>query len=144
MNNLLLPIGYPDRDRAKLRHISKLPSPTSYQEHYQIYGHVHNLPIYDGAGCMPDIVGRWVFYGSRVRKIQLDELAKCKGVPGEWRDKPLVAYKAWVGATAVQIWTVVYVAPAKATTSSRETTQTRVTQAAETGLVEDACCKIGD
>ncbi|CAB9523251.1 unknown protein (Partial), partial [Seminavis robusta] len=108
MSNLPLPIGYPDRDRAKLRQISKLPSPTTYQEHYQLYGHVQNLPIYDGTGCMPDSVGRWVFDGSRVRKLQLDELAKGKGVPGEWRDKSLeLPYKAVVGATAVHIWTVV-------------------------------------
>ncbi|CAB9521782.1 hypothetical protein SEMRO_1232_G254690.1 [Seminavis robusta] len=108
MSNLLLPIGYPDQDRAKLRQISKLPSPTTYQELYQLYGHVQNLPIYDGTGCMPDSVGRWVFDGSRVRKLQPDELAKGKGVPGEWRDKTReLPYKAVVGATTVHIWTVV-------------------------------------
>ncbi|CAB9524865.1 hypothetical protein (Partial), partial [Seminavis robusta] len=90
---------------------------------------------------MPDSVGRWVFDGSRVRKLQLDELAKGKGVPGEWRDKSLeLPYKAVVGATAVHIWTVVCDAvagwliptPKDGTTSSRETDSDTVTTAAET------------
>ncbi|CAB9530606.1 hypothetical protein SEMRO_2952_G340930.1 [Seminavis robusta] len=146
MSNLLLLIGYPDQDRAKLRQISKLPSPTTYQEHYQLYGHVQNLPIYDGTGCMPDSVGRWVFDGSRVRKLQLDELAKGKGVPGEWRDKTReLPYKAVVGATAVHIWTVVCDAvagwliptPKDGTTSSGETDSDTVTTAAETWAADE-------
>ncbi|CAB9530777.1 hypothetical protein SEMRO_3038_G342600.1 [Seminavis robusta] len=52
-----------------------------------IIGTVGRHPIYSGEGCMPDRAGAWVADERRVRRLQRGEMAKAKGLPGEWLDK---------------------------------------------------------
>jgi hypothetical protein len=58
---------------------------------------------------MPDVLGSWVQVDKGIRHLQIEELAKAKGVPKEWQPISRKKHKLWrtvVGQlTAGHLWT---------------------------------------
>ena len=65
--------------------------------------------VYSPAGCMVDTLkGQFIATEQGVRKVLVDELAKAKGLPSEWRDKNFsLPRKAVEEATSAHLWSAV-------------------------------------
>ena len=149
MSNLLRSHGIPPQDRAKRHLTQRFPEPDLSNHPHHLVGLVGGHPIYGNQGCMPDKIGRWVDDGVNIRKLRAAELAKGKGLPGEWVAKgqePELSYSVVTGATSVHIWTVVCDSIAQWVHADKDTTEMgdrstedsdTVTTAAETWADED-------
>ena len=106
MSNLLRSFEVPRRDYAPPQSI-RLDTPRLRGPCMEI-GTVGGGNIFDPSGCMPDDLGAWVQDDKRVRRLQSKELAKAKGVPGEWMDSSERLDSRAVGeSTSLNIWTAV-------------------------------------
>lgn len=107
MRNLLMPCGIPHRERAHPKAPFLPATPISAPDQACIItGYIHERPVYDPEGCMPDALGSWVATDRGIRRLQADELAKAKGLPSEWRNKKLsIPPECTRPATALHIWT---------------------------------------
>ena len=90
MSNLLQPVGIPFHDRAKPG-AAKLEPPAPALDQPQgplCVGTCNAGKVYHPDECMVDSLdGNWVSTEQGVRKIQVAELAKAKGLPSEWKSK---------------------------------------------------------
>ena len=104
MSNLLMPFGVPaaawtkmvpsteETDRRFLPCVSKFKFGRS--------------PIFDPEGPMPDVLDSWVQVDKGIRRLQVEELAKGKGVPKEWQ--PVSRKKRNLWRTVVSLITVAH------------------------------------
>ena len=107
MRNLLLPFGIPYRDWAPPKLISLLSAPT-WEGDCTIVGHLQQHPIYGSDGCMPNYLGAWVQTDRGVRRLQIKELAKGKGLPSEWAQPDTSLIPACVvPATSTHVWSAI-------------------------------------
>ena len=117
MSNLLAPFGIPYKDRAPPAAVNleqgPLPSETSGPLKVGTCG---AGTIYHPTGCMVDSLDQqWIATEQGVRRIQVDELAKAKGLPSEWKQKhcqlSLKQQQLWAKtvaqATSLHSWVVV-------------------------------------
>ena len=108
MQNLLLPTGIPKRDYAPRKGVKTLTNPTVKEDGRVILGTCGKENTCSIEGVMPDDVHSFLQTEKGVRRIQVDELAKAKGVPGEWRDKKVIMDKTTtLEATSIHILTAV-------------------------------------
>ena len=84
MRNLLMHCGVrkKDWDKSKFE-----PTIISEESPCRLVGWCGNRPVFDPDGCMPDNSEVLVQTERGIRKLQIDELAKAKGLPSEWRDQ---------------------------------------------------------
>ena len=104
MRNLLLPCGIPKRDWAPHKEIELFASPEQNNS-CQISGYLRGRPIYHPDGVLPDSTDSWIDTEKGVRRIQISELAKAKGLPSEWTTKATRLPPKMVGASvSVHSW----------------------------------------
>lgn len=104
MSNLLMPVGVPPAAWTKM-------VPNTKSTNRRCLPCVSNLgfgftPIFDPQGPMPDALDSWVQVDKGIRRIQIEELAKAKGVPKEWQPASRKKRKLW--RTVVSLLTVVH------------------------------------
>ena len=91
MQNLLMPCGIPSKEWHKSTIPLKLDPPSSLSTQPsgpRCIGTCGKGQVWHPDGCMPDsLANTWVATDQGVRRLQVDELAKAKGLPSEWRDK---------------------------------------------------------
>ena len=63
------------------------------------------LPIFSPNGCLPDRVGALIGMEWAVRRVQVDELAKVKGIPEEWITQGILMTCLVNQLTDLHIWT---------------------------------------
>jgi hypothetical protein len=75
----------------------------------QVVGSIKSTSIYGTEGCMPHAIGSWIADGTKgVRRLQIMEVAKGKGLPSEWLTKgAVIEAKVIVQETCLHIWTAV-------------------------------------
>ena len=107
MSNLLMPFGVPAAAWTKM-------VPNSSGGHQRCLPCVSTsgfgrAPIFDPQGPMPDALDSWVQVEKGIRRLQVEELAKAKGVPKEWEPTSRKKRKLWrtvVGQlTVLHLWT---------------------------------------
>ena len=81
MQNLLQPCGIPPGDWAKPKAFTQREAE---EGPIQIRGRVGNFPVIGPQGCMPDDLNTFVETEKGIRRLQVEELGKAKGIPGEW------------------------------------------------------------
>ena len=107
MSNLLSPCGVPKRDWARASSVRR-HSTTRDQGPTKITGRVGKFPLLHPDGCMGDSMDFWTDSDRGVRRLQVEELAKGKGLPSEWRDKAKLLPKETVAkATSLHLWMTV-------------------------------------
>jgi hypothetical protein len=84
MSNLLMPFGVPSAAWTKKVPNSKHPDPRGLPCISHL-GFGRSDPIFDPQGPMPDVLGSWFQVDKGIRRLQIEELAKAKGVPKEWQ-----------------------------------------------------------
>jgi hypothetical protein len=109
MQNLLIPFGVPSSEWAPRAAIQWYPQRQISEEGFQVLGHLKHRPIYGTEGCMPDEIGSWIADGTKgVRRLQVMEVAKGKGLPSEWLAKgAVIDPKVIAPETCLHIWTAV-------------------------------------
>lgn len=109
MQNLLIPFGVPSSEWAPRKAIQWLAHPHVSEEGFHVLGHIKNKPIYGTEGCMPEEIGSWIADGLKgVRRLQIMEVAKGKGLPGEWLAKgAAIDSRVVAEETCLHIWTAV-------------------------------------
>lgn len=109
MRNLLQPFGVPKGAWAPSKAVRKHPTPFVSEEGWQIMGTIGEHSIYGADGVMPDHIGSWIADGDKgVRRLQVAEFAKGKGLPSEWLTKgAALPHKAVSEDTCLHIWSVV-------------------------------------
>jgi len=65
------------------------------------------IPVFSPDGCLPDKVGALIETEQGVRRLQMDELARAKGVPSEWITQDLLTSRGLRHLTALHIWAAV-------------------------------------
>jgi hypothetical protein len=107
MSNLLVPFGVPPAAWTKMKPTSQVPSrcylPCVSNSRFG------RSPIFEPQGHMPDALDSWVQVDKGIRRLQVEELAKAKGVPKEWMPASRKKRGLWctvvASLTVVHLWT---------------------------------------
>jgi hypothetical protein len=90
---------------------------------------IQGSPVYDATGLMPDRPNTWIRSEKGIRRLQACEMAKAKGMPGEWTTKDLKWKNTWIqDSTSLHIWTTAL----GAVSEWFEATPTKIAQEAAT------------
>lgn len=109
MSNLLLPVGIPskawyhgsERKCTMEERARESPCVITYS--------AGQTPIHDHVGPMPDRANAWIRSERGVRRLQLSELAKAKGLTSAWTNQGVSTLEtSWViQSTCLHLWTAV-------------------------------------
>jgi hypothetical protein len=105
MSNLLMPFGVPSAAYTKMVPHSESADPRCLPC-VSNRGFGRSMPIFDPQGPMPDALDSWVQTDKGTRRLQVEELAKAKGVPKEWQ--PTSRKKRHIWRTVVSLLTVAH------------------------------------
>jgi hypothetical protein len=110
--NMLLPTGVPHQAWLKEEWMSRPDYPIWVQEAAApclLVGETarRHTPIFSPDGCLPDSVGVYIQTERGVRRLQMAELAKAKGVPSDWLRQGHLTLRAVNNMTDVHLWTAI-------------------------------------
>jgi hypothetical protein len=108
MSNLLMPVGVPfsawTKMTPQMETADRRCLPCISNSHFG-----RSAPIFDPQGPMPDALDSWVQVDKGMRRMQIEELAKAKGVPKEWQPASRKKRSLWRAVvsllTVVHLWT---------------------------------------
>jgi hypothetical protein len=106
MSNLLLPVGIPHK--AWNRQAESMAERDLIKRHLpcSVRATINGSPVVESSGPMPDAPNTWIRLERGVRRLQSCEMAKAKGMPGNWTMKSTTWKNSWVkDSTSLHIWT---------------------------------------